>query len=42
MYYICVQVLVLEQHEQAGGSCHTFMDKGYTNLMSVRLVNPIY
>jgi len=23
------KVLVLEQHDQAGGCCHTFMDKGY-------------
>lgn len=23
------KVLVLEQHDQAGGSCHTFIDKGY-------------
>merc|ERR1712003_614189 len=23
------QVLVLEQHDQAGGCCHTFIDKGY-------------
>ena len=23
------KVLVLEQHDQAGGCCHTFIDKGY-------------
>ena len=23
------KVLVLEQHDQAGGCCHTFVDKGY-------------
>ena len=23
------RVLVLEQHDQAGGACHTFIDKGY-------------
>ena len=23
------RVLVLEQHDQAGGCCHTFIDKGY-------------
>ena len=23
------KVLVLEQHDQAGGTCHTFVDKGY-------------
>ena len=23
------KVLVLEQHDQAGGACHTFIDKGY-------------
>ena len=23
------RVLVLEQHDQAGGCCHTFLDKGY-------------
>ena len=23
------KVLVLEQHDQAGGCCHTFLDKGY-------------
>ena len=23
------KVLVLEQHDQAGGCCHTFMDKGF-------------
>jgi all-trans-retinol 13,14-reductase len=23
------KVLVLEQHDQAGGCCHTFIDKGF-------------
>ena len=23
------RVLVLEQHDQAGGCCHTFVEKGY-------------
>ena len=23
------KVLILEQHDQAGGCCHTFTDKGY-------------
>ena len=23
------KVLVLEQHDQAGGCCHTFLDKGF-------------
>ena len=23
------KVLILEQHDQAGGCCHTFIDKGY-------------
>ena len=23
------KVLVLEQHDQAGGCCHTFIEKGY-------------
>ena len=23
------RVLILEQHDQAGGCCHTFIDKGY-------------
>ena len=23
------KVLVLEQHDQAGGCCHSFVDKGY-------------
>ena len=23
------KVLVLEQHDQAGGTCHTFIEKGY-------------
>ena len=23
------KVLVLEKHDQAGGTCHTFIDKGY-------------
>ena len=25
------KVLVLEQHDQAGGCCHTFIEKGTTN-----------
>ncbi|VDI28411.1 all-trans-retinol 13,14-reductase, partial [Mytilus galloprovincialis] len=32
------KVLVLEQHDQAGGCCHTFIDKGYdhdTSMMTV-------
>ena len=26
------KVLVLEQHDQAGGCCHTFIDKGYNRI----------
>ena len=39
------KVLVLEQHDQAGGACHTFIDKGYefdTGRQSNVLPNPTY
>ena len=39
------KVLVLEQHDQAGGCCHTFVDKGYefdTGKLCDRVVLVVY
>ena len=39
------KVLVLEQHDQAGGCCHTFIDKGFEfdvgKLTSHTLISPV-
>ena len=36
------KVLVLEQHDQAGGCCHTFLDKGYEFDVGVHYVGGMH
>ncbi|XP_071180471.1 all-trans-retinol 13,14-reductase-like isoform X1 [Mytilus edulis] len=36
------KVLVLEQHDQAGGCCHTFIDKGYEFDTGIHYIGKMY
>ena len=35
------KVLILEQHDQAGGCCHTFIDKGYEFDVGIHYIGEI-
>ena len=35
------KVLMLEQHDQAGGCCHTFIDKGYEFDVGIHYIGEI-